>query len=35
MVNEEGTKKMQMRRERLEVGKDGIDSHLMELLEEV
>jgi hypothetical protein len=35
MVNEEGTKKMQMRRERLEVGKDGIDSHLIELLEEL
>lgn len=30
-----GTKKMQMRAERLEVGKDGIDPHLMELLDEL
>ena len=30
-----GTKKMQMRQERLEVGKDGIDPHLMELLDEL
>ena len=31
----EGSKQMQLRNERLEVGKDGIDDHLMELLEEV
>ena len=34
-ANEEGTKQMQMRTERLEVGKDGIDPKLMNLLEEV
>ena len=34
-ANEEGTKKMKMRMERLEVGKGGIDDHLMELLEEL
>jgi len=31
----EGSKQMQLRNERLEIGKDGIDDHLMELLEEV
>ena len=35
MANEEGSKEMQLRTERLEVGKDGIDDHLMDLLEEV
>ena len=35
MANEQGTKKMQMRAERLQVGKDGIDDHLMDLLEEL
>lgn len=35
MANEEGTKEMEMRMDRLEVGKDGIDDHLMELLEEL
>ena len=34
-ANEAGTKKMSMRNERLEVGKDGIDDHLMDLLEEL
>jgi len=34
-ANEEGTKKMKMRMERLEVGKGGIDDHLMDLLEEL
>lgn len=33
--DEKGTKKMQMRQARLEVGKDGIDPHLMELLDEL
>ena len=31
----EGSKQMQLRNERLEIGKDGIHDHLMELLEEV
>lgn len=35
MANAEGTKKMQMRMDRLEIGKGGIDDHLMELLEEL
>jgi hypothetical protein len=35
MADETGTKKMEMRMNRLEVGRDGIDDHLIELLEEV
>ena len=35
MANAEGTKKMEIRSNRLEVGKDGIDGHLMDLLEEL
>lgn len=35
MSDEQGTKKIEIRTERLEVGKDGIGGHLMELLEEV
>ncbi len=34
-ADSKGTKKMQMRQARLEVGKDGIDPHLMELLDEL
>jgi len=34
-ADSKGTKQMQMRQERLEVGKDGIDPHLMELLDEL
>lgn len=35
MANEEGTKHMQMRMDRLEVGKEGIPTHLMDLLKEL
>ena len=34
-ADSKGTKQMQMRQDRLEVGKDGIDPHLMELLDEL
>lgn len=34
-ADSKGTKQMQMRQERLEVGKNGIDPHLMELLDEL
>eukprot|EP00986_Skeletonema_menzelii_P007003 scaffold2663_cov122-Skeletonema_menzelii.AAC.1 len=34
-ADSKGTKQMQMRQARLEVGKDGIDPHLMELLDEL
>ena len=35
MADEKGSKAMQLRNERLEVGKDGIPDYLMELLEEL